>query len=221
MNKNDEKLKKQIVDLLYLDARVDASNVKVEVNDREVVLNGTVPTYAASEAALLDAWKPMGVVKVDNKLMVKYPSYMGLPPNDYEIKSRVESMLSWSQSIKEKDMKISVKQGVVNLEGYVDAYWKKRRATQIVGEVVGVIDIKNALKIVPTKSVVDEAIAEDIVSAIEKTNGINPSDLDLQVKNGKVTVAGTVSNPAAYHAALECIENTLGVVDIKESISIK
>lgn len=221
MKNNDEELKKKIVDLLYLDARVDASDVKVEVDDKKVVLRGTVPTYTASEAALLDAWKPQGVIKVDNKLMVRFHSEMGLPPTDFETKSRIENMLSWSQSINEMDIKASVNSGVVKLEGYVDAYWKKRRATQIASEVVGVLKVKNALKIVPTKSVVDEAIAKDIVSAMEQTDGINPSDLDVRVKNGKVTLAGTVSSPIAHRAALDCVENTFGVVDIIDKIAVK
>jgi osmotically-inducible protein OsmY len=221
MKNNDEGLKKKIVDLLYLDARVDASDVKVEVDEKKVVLRGTVPTYTASEAALLDAWKPQGVIKVDNKLMVRFPSEMGLPPMDSETKSRIENMLSWSQSINEMDIKASVDSGVVKLEGYVDTYWKKRRATQIASEVVGVLEVKNALKIVPTKSVVDEAIAKDIVSAMEQTDGISPSDLDVQVKNGKVTLAGTVSSSIAHRAALDCVENTFGVVDIIDKIVAK
>ncbi len=221
MKNNDEKIKKGIVDLLYLDSRVDASDVKVEVDDKKVVLRGTVPTYAASEAALLDAWKPPGVVKVDNKLMVKFPAAAGIPPTDSEIKSRIENILSWSQSINEMDIKVSAKKGIVKLDGYVDAYWKKRRASQIVADVGGVLEIKNALKIVPTKSVVDEAIAKDIVSAMKQTHGIEPSDIDIRVKEGKVTLAGTVASPALYRAALDCVENTFGVVDIIDNIVVK
>jgi osmotically-inducible protein OsmY len=221
MNNSDERIKKNIVDLLYLDSRIDASDVKVEVDDRKVVLRGTVPTYSASEAALLDAWKPPGVAKVDNKLMVRFPEVSSRQPTDSEIKSRIENMLSWSQSINEMDIKVSAKKGTVKLDGYVDAYWKKRRATQIAGDVGGVLEIKNALKIVPTKSVVDEAIANDIVSALKQTSGIEPSDIDIRVKAGKVTLAGTVSSPIAYHAALDCVENAFGVVDIVDNIVVK
>jgi osmotically-inducible protein OsmY len=130
-------------------------------------------------------------------------------------------VLSWSQSINHKDIKTSVKSGVVKLEGFVDAYWKKRRATEIASEVAGVLEIRNALKIVPTKSVVDEAIAKDVVSAMEKTDGIKPSDLDIQVKDGKVTLIGSVKGPIAYKAAIECAENTFGVVDIIDKIVVK
>jgi len=46
----DEKIKKQVVDQLYWDARVDASDVKVEVSDRNVILTGTVPSYGVRQA---------------------------------------------------------------------------------------------------------------------------------------------------------------------------
>jgi len=217
---NDEEIKKNIVDLLYWDSRVDASNVKVEVEKGEVTLRGTVPTYTASEAALFDSWKPKGVVRVDNKIMVN--SYdQKKPPSDSEIKNRIENMLSWNQSINNLDVTVSVASGTVFLDGYVDAYWKKLRAEQLASDVLGVLTVKNKLMIVPTKSVVDEAIAKDIKLAMQKTDGIDPSAIDIRVKDGKVTLSGNVKGARAYHAALECVVNTFGVVDMDNNLSIK
>ena len=217
---NDEKIKKNIVDLLYWDSRVDASNVKVEVEKGEVVLRGTVPNYTASEAALFDSWKPKGVVKVDNQIMVKSYGQKNLP-SDSEIKNRIENMLSWNQSINNLDVTVSVASGTVFLDGYVDAYWKKLRAEQLASDVLGVLTVKNKLMIVPAKSVVDEAIAKDIKLAMQKTDGIDPSAIDIRVKDGKVTLSGNVKGARAYHAALECVVNTFGVVDMDNNLSIK
>ncbi|MFW9886801.1 MAG: BON domain-containing protein [Candidatus Thorarchaeota archaeon] len=217
---NDEEIKKNIVDLLYWDSRVDASNVEIEVEKGEVVLRGTVPTYTASEAALFDSWKPKGVVKADNQIMVKSYGQRKLP-SDSEIQKRIEDMLSWNQSINDMDVKVSVASGTVSLEGYVDAYWKKLRAEQLASDVLGVLTVKNKLMIVPTKSVVDEAIAKDITLAMEKTDGINPGTIDVRVKDGKVTLSGNVKGARAYHAALECVVNTFGVVDMENNLSIK
>ena len=217
---NDEEIKKNVVDLLYWDSRVDASNVKVEVEKGEVVLRGTVPTYTASEAALFDSWKPKGVVKVDNQIMVKSYGQKKLP-SDSEIQNRIENMLSWNQSINNLDVTVSVASGTVSLEGYVDAYWKKLRAEQLASDVLGVLSVKNKLMIVPTKSVIDEAIAKDIKLAMEKTDGIDPSAIDIRVKDGKVTLSGDVKGARAYHAALECVVNTFGVVDIDNNLLAK
>ena len=57
MKSKDEQIKKAVVDMLYWDSRVDASDIHVEVTDGEVTLRGTVPSYATKEAALFDAWK--------------------------------------------------------------------------------------------------------------------------------------------------------------------
>jgi len=102
-----------------------------------------------------------------------------------------------------------------------DLRLKIGHATKIAGEVNGVLEIKNALKIVPTKGVVDEAISKDTVSAMKQTNGIKPSDIDIRVKDGKVTLAGTVSSPVTYRAALDCVENTFGFVDIVDNIAVE
>jgi len=75
--------------------------------------------------------------------------------------------------------------------------------------------------IVPTKSVVDEAIAKDIKLAMERTDVINPSAVDIRVKDGKVTLSGNIKGARAYHAALECVVNTFGVVDIDDNLSVK
>ena len=74
MKTKDEQIKKAVVDMLYWDNRVDASNIDVEVTDGAVTLRGTVPSYTIKEAALFDAWKVIGVKKVDNNCYVKFPS---------------------------------------------------------------------------------------------------------------------------------------------------
>lgn len=44
MIRADEEIKRDLVDELYWDYRVDASNVKAEVSDGKVRLTGTVPS---------------------------------------------------------------------------------------------------------------------------------------------------------------------------------
>jgi hyperosmotically inducible protein len=55
MARTEEQIKRDVVDQLYWDNRVDASDVTVEVSNGTVTLRGTVPTYFASTAALNDA----------------------------------------------------------------------------------------------------------------------------------------------------------------------
>lgn len=220
MKNTDETIKKTIIDTLYWDSRVDASNVKVEVDNREVQLHGTVPNYSASEAALFDAYRAPGVTHVDNQLKVKYPSVIDVP-SDKEIQKNIEMQLSWYDSTRNSDIQVSVKNGQVVLKGHVDAYWKKFRADKIISDLTGVMKITNMLTVVPTKAILDDVIADDVVQAINRSYIVDVNDIDVQVKNGIVTVSGTISNRVEYEAALDAVSNTFGVKDVVDRLHIK
>lgn len=93
MIRTDEQIKKDMVDELYWDYRVDASNVKAEVSAGEVTLTGTVPNYAARNAAAADAWGIDGVKGLTNLLTVRFPPTFTVP-TDAEIKESADRLLS-------------------------------------------------------------------------------------------------------------------------------
>lgn len=95
MARSDEQIKKDVVDNLYWDVRVDASKVNVEVTDGEVFLKGTVPNYAAYWASEDDSWTVPEILKVNNQLTVEYPDRTTIPSDD-EIKTNIKSTLSWN-----------------------------------------------------------------------------------------------------------------------------
>ncbi|MFO7783893.1 MAG: BON domain-containing protein [Thermodesulfobacteriota bacterium] len=67
MARTDERIKKDVVDELYWDDRVNASEVYVEVSNGTVTLRGEVPTYFSKTAAHDDALEILGVVSVRNQ----------------------------------------------------------------------------------------------------------------------------------------------------------
>ncbi len=164
----DESIKRRVLDHLYWDNRIDASDVKVEVNNRIIRLTGKVPSYSASESVLMDAWSIPQVTGVKNKLMVEYPSIIETP-TDNKIASMISDSLSWNHSTSTEKIDVSVKSGIVTLEGNVDAYWKKFRAEQICSDVIGVIQIVNKIAVVPTRNILDEVIAKDITKAVDRS----------------------------------------------------
>ncbi len=217
--RTDEQIKKDVVDHLYWDHRVDASDVEVEVEDNEVVLRGSVPSYTASEAALFDAWKAEGVTKVDNRLLVKYPPTIEIPSDD-DIAERVKFVLEWNQSTADADIDVSVDTGNVILKGTVDAYWRKFRAQQLVSDVRGVISVDNKITVVPTEKVTDEVIAKDVIKAIDRSFSVDVNDVDVKVEDGIVTLSGVVPDRATHLVALACAENTFGVLDVEDRLVV-
>ena len=220
MKSKDEQIKKAVVDMLYWDSRVDASDVNVEVKDGVVTLRGTVPSYGVKEAALFDAWKIPGVKKVNNNSFVRFPT-TAKTLSDSDIETSIAKQLGWNDSTRNENIHVKVKKGEVTLEGHVDAYWKVFRAQQIASDVMGVVDIENKLTVVPTETVTDQVIATSIMNAIDRSYAVNAEDVDVKVKDGIVTLSGKLPSRAACEAALECSYNTLGVRDVKDRLNIE
>jgi osmotically-inducible protein OsmY len=219
MSKIDEELKKKIVDHLYWDSRIDTSDVKVEVDNRKVKLTGSVPNFAASEAALFTVWSVKGVIGVDNKLEVK-PVIDGKTPIDSDIEKNIEQLLTWNKSIYGPEIDVSVEAGIVELRGKVDAFWKKMKVEELASHVLGVVKIINLIAIVPSKAIADDVISRDIIEALNRSDNIDADAIDVKVKDGKVTLSGAVGNWIAYRTAWNCAVNTVGVKDVENKLKI-
>lgn len=220
MKTKDEQIKKSVVDMLYWDSRVDASDIDVEVKDGEVTLGGTVPSYGVKETALFATWKVPGVKQVKNQSRVKFPSTTKTL-TDSQIKESIEKQLRWNDSTSGANIQVSVKKGKVTLEGYVDAYWKLFRAKELASDVIGVVDIENKLTVVPTEEIADQVIATDIINAIDRSYLLNADDIDVKVEDGVVTLSGELLTRALCESALEFAYNTYGVKGVKDRLHLK
>jgi osmotically-inducible protein OsmY len=215
----DEKIKKNVIEEISSDGRVDASEVKVSVENGKVKLTGTVPSYEGKQAASENVWAIEGVSSVKNELIVVYPPKVKLP-KDSEIRSDVKKALSLNLNIDEEMINLSVKKGILTLEGSVDSFWKKELVESVSAGISGIVDIKNKLSIVPTKRIKDKNIAEDIISAIDRNYKVQVEDVDVKVKDGIVTLSGTLDNWYAYNAAIESAKFTSGVKDLNDNFKI-
>lgn len=215
----DEQIKKEIVDQLYWDGRIDASDVKIEVTDGVVTLTGTVPDYIGFRAAVDDAWSIPGVLGVDNRLIVKYPAEVSLPP-DEKIKIYVENMFRWNPSIDGTKITVRSENGKVKLEGSVDSYWKKIKAEEMAYNVLGVVEVTNELAVVPTEDILDEAIGEELIGALDRNIYVDVDAINVKVEKGRVTLSGTLDNTLAYRAAVDTARHTPGVKDVVNNLSL-
>ncbi|MGV9199918.1 MAG: BON domain-containing protein [Promethearchaeia archaeon] len=220
MVRTDEDIKKDVVDQLYWDPRVDATDVNIDVNDGKVMLTGTVPDYTAKGACSSDAWVVDGVSTVKNEVIVEFPETFAIP-TDEEIRSDIESSLSLNYGIDDSDVDITVVDGLVTLKGTVPTYWEKMKAEDIASGISGVVNVVNKLGVVPTEDIADQIIAEDVISAIARNVNVSVEDIDVEVNDGVVTLSGTVDDWVAYDAAMDAALYTTGVKDVVDNILIE
>jgi osmotically-inducible protein OsmY len=217
---DQENIKKNVVDQLYWDSSVDASDIEVQVDeDGQVTLSGSVPSYSAKKSATSTVWAVSGVTAVDNQIAVKYPSAVEYP-SDSDIKSNVESILLWNTEIDSSEIEVTVDDNIVTLEGTVESYWKKVRAEEL-SDVTGVFSIVNKLAVVPTEDVVDEDIAENVEEALDRNMMVSVDDVNVKVENGEVTLTGDVPNWSAYTSAEDSAFYTLGVKEVDNRLRIE
>ncbi|MDX1613849.1 MAG: BON domain-containing protein [Candidatus Promineifilaceae bacterium] len=215
----DEQIKKDLVNQLYWDSRIDAADVTVRVDDGEVTLSGTVPSYHARQAGADNAWLVEGITAVDNQLEIVYTEPLTLP-NDNQIQTRILNSFSWNTDLRDHDLEVNVVNGRATLEGTVDAFWKKLVAESEAYSTRGVIHVTNKLAVVPTEDIVDELIAEDVVNALERNLRVSVEDVDVTVSDGRVTLSGTVPSTDARMAAYNAALYTAGVTDVVNTLTV-
>lgn len=215
----DNEIKQTILDHLYWDMRVDDGDITVNVENGNVTLTGSVPTYFGKQSAYEDAWVIPGVVNVEDKLSIEYPATVKYP-SDEQIRQSVESIILWSPDIDSTDINVKVDSGSVELSGIVDALWKKIKIKELISNLIGVIEIINKITIVSSDSIEDRKIAEDVIDALDRNINLDIDMVDVSVDNGVVTLSGEVTGwfekAEVYNSALY----TKGVKEIDDQISV-
>ena len=214
-----EETEKKIIDHLYWDSRVDASDINVCIKDDTVQLTGTVPTQLGREAAESDVWAVPGITHVENLISVRSNGNVEVL-NDTEIRDDLRNVLNWDPSLAGDNIVVSVDNGIAALEGWVDVYWKKTRAEELAFEVVGIVSVSNRLVVVPTHDILDEVVAQGIMDALSRNGEINVETIDIKVANGRVTLTGTVPERASYRAVFDIVRYTTGVREVKNELMI-
>jgi osmotically-inducible protein OsmY len=219
MIRTDEEIKKAVVDHLFWDSSVDASEIKVGVSEGMVTLTGIVPSHRMMMAAVEDVWSIEGVKEVDNLLIVRFLSSFK-PPSDAEIQHNANSLLAWNPDVSRNDIDVLVKGGMVTIEGTVDAYWKSWKVENLLSNLSGVIDVVNHLGVVPTESIIDKEIARYIEEALNRNVYVFAEDVTVKVEHGKVTLIGKVPTWYARWKAFDTAALTPGVTHIDNKLAI-
>jgi osmotically-inducible protein OsmY len=139
-----------------------------------------------------------------------------------QLQTEVEQELRWEPSLQSEQIGVSVRNGVIELDGHVSSFYQKwgaERAAQRVSNSVAI-----ASEIIVDIPVGDVRSDEDI--AIAGTNQLEwnsliPDTVKLQVSDGWVTIGGTVEWQYQRDEAQRIFGSLLGVKGLSYEIELK
>lgn len=139
--------------------------------------------------------------------------------NDAQMKKMIIEQLRWDNRISECDIKVGVKNGEVTLIGEVPTYFAKKVARDDVAKVANYALLIDKLKVKSPKLIYDQKLKKNIESNLFWNLLINENDINVAVKNGIVTLGGTVLFYWQKEKAQENAEID-GVIDVINNIAI-
>ena len=146
-----------------------------------------------------------------------------------DVKTRTDSAIredviyefKWDPKITSNDIAVAVKDGVVTLSGFVSSYMEKDAAEKATKRVYGVRAVANDLQVKLTSTRTDPEIARDVVEELENHILIPADKIKVTVRNGWVTLEGTVDWQYQKNLAESAVKKLRGVIGISNNIEVK
>jgi len=217
MERNDEVIRCDVVEALSRDSRLNSARIIVVVDRGRTVLRGDAPTLYTIHAAMELAACVPGVRSVKSELGVSRPA---VSPSDNAIRSYAEQVLRWNVSTGAGRIGVRVDAGMLTLEGEVDAYWKRSRAELLMLDIEGIVGVVNRLVVVPELTPQDDVIAEDVKSAIERCTCSGRGGITVEVREGLVTLTGSVPSLWSKQNTPHLAESILGVTGVIDKLVV-
>ena len=216
MPKPDETVAEAVRDVLRYDPRVRFFNPSVHVRDGVVVLAGTVSNLKARLAAEQDAGNVVGVWDVHNLLQVQVPN----PAPDGLIHQQAKVALAIDPYVGHYPFTMSVSNGRVQLYGSVATHFDQEHAADVVAGINGVAELASHVQVfahdeqfatasvggpsgLSTLSNIerDQLLQQRIRSHFYWSALLHGQDININVRDGRVTLVGTVDTWLERRAA--------------------
>ena len=142
---------------------------------------------------------------------------------DAQLQTSVLDELKWRPSVNAAHIGVTAKNGVVTLTGQVAHYAEKSAAEEAAKGVYGVKGLANdiAVEMLGSLKRTDQDLAEAALNAIEWDYEVPNDKVKVVVKNGWLTLTGTLDWQYQKDAAARSVRNLMGVIALTNDIKIK
>ena len=186
-------LEKMVKERLTWDNRIDESQINVSIKDNVAILKGCVSTYPEKVLAEIETKMVPGIKTIINDIEVIFSDFDQMP-SDQEVEEALFCLLDSNSELDFNDVKISINNGTILLEGTVNSYWKKEKIRKLASQVSGVKGVVNKISVVPDVEISDEDITDLIIRSMQNSVHVDAHKVDVKVKDGIVSLSGTLSS---------------------------
>jgi osmotically-inducible protein OsmY len=138
-----------------------------------------------------------------------------------ELRDRVEQQLDWTPEVPTTDIGVSAEDGVVTLTGFVNTYAEKVAAERATLKTYGVRAVANEIEVKPLFKKTDADIAQAALNALKERVDVPDEKIQLTVKDGWITLEGTVDWFYQKNAAEFAVKFLSGVKGYTNHILVK
>jgi osmotically-inducible protein OsmY len=233
----------------YGHPRLKPWNIDVNTTNGGVVtISGVVDSDGDRAEALKIARSTEGVTTVNDRLRVKgevaattgATDRMAGNAADSWITTKIQSRYFADDDVKGRNINVNTADGVVTLKGTVNSYTERLQAAAIARNTEGVREVHDELTIEPRANERDRnataGVKESVGTAGQKIEDgwittkiqskyflddqIKTRDVNVDTRNGVVTIKGTVPTDAAKKAAETLASETDGVVRVVNQLRV-
>jgi osmotically-inducible protein OsmY len=214
--RSDEEIKQDVERELRYDPDMDATDIAVAVKEGVVTLTGFVHSYGDKWEAERETKKVLGVRGVANDIEVRLPAID--VRSDPEIARDVVREIKNFLPFLGDQIKVTIRNGWVTLEGEVEWKFQSDRAEQAARRVKGVKGISNLTTVKP--KVQPGEVQKQIEEALKRNAEVDAKRIIVEAHGDEVILKGTVRSWAERTEAERAAWRAPGVRRVDDQINV-